>query len=568
MGGHRQTMATDRLEIQRFGIGKLIKDGNLRVPRNQREYAWKADNVKDLYEDLAQAIHEKEPDYFLGSIVVAKGEDGRLEVFDGQQRLATTTVLLAAIRDYFKDSNDDRRASIIGQYLSEGDLFSAEEQPKLVLSKVDHDYYLKRIVSSEREVRETVAATTASHKLIDGAARLATKHVESLVAPLAEHAKGQVLNELVKYILDKAMVIYVQVADAGSAYVIFETMNDRGLRPSAADLLKNHIFGVADNRYSEAESSWTTMSGILETAPDAEDVAVTYIRHHWISEHGPTRTKDLFDKAKKQVASRQAAVDLANALAVNVTSYVALLNPGHPMWNKYGPSASKNVMTLRALGAEQLRPLLLSVISKFEPEETKRFLTLSVSWAVRFLITGTVGSGALESNYGRRALDVYQGKVKTCDALAKAMIGIIPKDDAFEFAFARATVAKANLARYYLRALQQKKDGEVEPQYIPNDGPEINLEHVLPANPSAEWAIDEDLLRANYKRLGNLVLLQVNENDLVGNSAYAVKKLVLNNSSFSLTKLAGQYEEWTTAEITQRQSEIATLAVATWPLNY
>lgn len=568
LGGPQQDMATERLEIQRSGIGKLIKDGNLRVPRNQREYAWKRENVTDLYEDLAQAIRNTEPDYFLGSIVVAKGQDGRLEVFDGQQRLATTIILLAAIRDYFKDTGDDRRASIIAQYLSEGNLVSGEDEPKLILGKIDHDYYLKRIVHSDKQVRDATIATTASHALIDEAAKLAFRQVRNTVAPLPEHAKGQALFALVQYIIEKTMVIYVQVADAGSAYVIFETMNDRGLRPSAADLLKNHIFGVADTRYAEVESSWTTMNGILETVPETEDVAVTFIRHYWISEHGPTRTKDLFDKIKKQVTGRQASVDLATALAVKATLYVALLNPGHPMWNKYGPSASKNVMTLRSLGAEQLRPLLLSAISRFNEEETKRFLTLSVSWAVRFLITGKVGSGALESEYGRRAVDVQQGKIKTCDALAKTMTGIVPGDEEFEFAFARATVAKASLARYYLRALQQKKDGQAEPQYIPNDGEGINLEHVLPEHPSAEWDIDKDVLRANYKRLGNLVLLQASENTLVGSMAYSTKKPILNNSSFSLTKLSGQYEQWTPAEINLRQSELATLAKATWPLNY
>src|SRR5207247_405419 len=91
-------MANERLEITRQGIGKLIKDGNLAVPPNQREYSWRAEHVTDLYQDLAKAIADEEPDYFLGSIVVAK-TNGQMEVFDGQQRLATTVILLAAVRD-------------------------------------------------------------------------------------------------------------------------------------------------------------------------------------------------------------------------------------------------------------------------------------------------------------------------------------------------------------------------------------------------------------------------------------------------------------------------------------
>ncbi len=122
------------------------------------------------------------------------------------------------------------------------------------------------------------------------------------------------------------MVICVQVPDDRSAYVVFETMNDRGLRPSAADLLKNHLFGLADNRLDEAERNWIAMTGTLETVPGADDdIVVTYIRHFWISQHGQTRNKELFDKIKQQIKAKQAAIDLTGELATNAILYSALL---------------------------------------------------------------------------------------------------------------------------------------------------------------------------------------------------------------------------------------------------
>ena len=105
-------MPGERLEIGRQGIAKLIKDGNLTVPPNQREYSWKDEHITDLYQDLAKAIADDEPDYFLGSVVVAK-TNGSFQVFDGQQRLATTVILLAAIRNYYLASKDPERANII-----------------------------------------------------------------------------------------------------------------------------------------------------------------------------------------------------------------------------------------------------------------------------------------------------------------------------------------------------------------------------------------------------------------------------------------------------------------------
>jgi hypothetical protein len=228
-------MRRQRLEIARYGIAELIKDGGLGVPANQREYSWKEEHVTDLYQDLAKAIADAEPDYFLGSVVVAK-TNGKLEVFDGQQRLATTVILLAAIRDYYRETKDDKRANIIEpEYLVASDLGTLEQQPKLRLSKVDHDYYLRRILSDDPQIRKAAEPTVESHERINAAANIAALHVKNIVAALPEGSRSNALYGWVTFLIERAMVICVQVPDDRSAYVVLETMNDRGLRPSAAD---------------------------------------------------------------------------------------------------------------------------------------------------------------------------------------------------------------------------------------------------------------------------------------------------------------------------------------------
>jgi uncharacterized protein with ParB-like and HNH nuclease domain len=176
-------MPGERLEIGRQGIAKLIKDGSLSVPPNQREYAWKDEHVTDLYQDIAKAIGDDEPDYFLGSVVVAKN-DGTLQVFDGQQRLATTVILIAAIRDYYLDRNDQQRASIIEtDYLMSRNLSTLEPEPKLILSKTDHDFYLKRVLDQDSAVRNATRPSCESHERIQKATEIAKQHVQAIVAP-------------------------------------------------------------------------------------------------------------------------------------------------------------------------------------------------------------------------------------------------------------------------------------------------------------------------------------------------------------------------------------------------
>ena len=63
------------------------------VPPNQRSYAWEAPHVQTLLEDLSGTISADGAPYFLGTVVLTQGADGRLEVADGQQRLATTSIL-------------------------------------------------------------------------------------------------------------------------------------------------------------------------------------------------------------------------------------------------------------------------------------------------------------------------------------------------------------------------------------------------------------------------------------------------------------------------------------------
>lgn len=563
-------MAGERLEIGRQGIAKLIKDGNLCVPPNQREYAWKDEHVTDLYQDIAKAIGDDEPDYFLGSVVVARS-NGSLEVFDGQQRIATTVILLAAIRDYYLDNNDRERAGIIEtDYLMSRNLGTLEPQPKLTLSKIDHDFYLKKVLDPDSAIRLAMLSTCESHERIQKATQLARQHVEAIVAPYPPAARSQRLSEWVSFLVERATVICVQVADDKSAYVVFETMNDRGLRPSAADLLKNHLFGLAGNRLDEAERNWIAMTGALDTVADAdEDIVVDYVRHLWISQNGPTRTRELFDKIKQEVRSRQSAVDLSAQLAQNAVFYAALLNPAHDFWNPYGATARKHIATLQNLGMKQLRPLLLAGLKKFPEAEISRFLLTLVCWAVRFLITGGAGSGVLEGHYGRSAQQIHNSQIADIRALASAMIAVVPPDQAFRSAFSTARVSKANLARYYLRALQLKDDGEREPQYVPNDdASDINLEHILPQAPSLEWpGLDADTFRANTNRIGNLVLLQAGRNRLLASSGYATKRPVLQASAFSLTRSAASVPGWGPNEISQRQTSLADLAVQTWPFR-
>src|SRR5262249_37930542 len=157
-------------------------------------------------------------------------------------------------------------------------------------------------------------------------------------------------------------------------------------------------------------------------------------------------------------------------------------------WNEYGTATRKHIATMnRDLRVYQIRPLMFSVARHFSIKEAKLAFRLFVFWSVRFLIVGGRG-GLLDRNYSQRAQEVGNGKIKTAKELTDSLLSIIPSDALFETAFSEARVSQVHLARYYLRALELKKKGDPEPEFVPSDEEQtINLEHILPENPHTSW---------------------------------------------------------------------------------
>ena len=92
------------------GIAEIFKDYTLTIPAHQRDYAWTDEEVDKLFSDLESA-QRKGSEYFLGTIVAIKeSTSGPLQVVDGQQRLTTIYLLLAAIRDYFAEKRHWRNS--------------------------------------------------------------------------------------------------------------------------------------------------------------------------------------------------------------------------------------------------------------------------------------------------------------------------------------------------------------------------------------------------------------------------------------------------------------------------
>ncbi len=207
-------------------------------------------------------------------------------------------------------------------------------------------------------------------------------------------------------------------------------------------------------------------------------------------------------------------------------------------------------------------------MNRLEAGELKKALRLLLSCSVRFLIAGGAGGGTLNELYGQLAKKVTNGEVQSAATIRQAVLKRVPTDQRFQDAFASHTASKDHLARYYLASLSFKREGVAEPEiaYVDNPDVKLNLEHVMPKNPSAEWNVKPDTIREFHKRLGNMTLMNPTLNLKAANNGFERKKVLYRSDGNLLTQEIASYNSWGTLEIISRQEELARLALEVWKL--
>lgn len=558
------------LTINDVGIADALSRWQLAVPLNQRPYAWEDDPVETLFHDLTRAFDNSQPIYFLGTIVLTEAPKGVREVADGQQRLATISILVAAIRDYLIELGDPQGAlQYQSEYLIKYDPPTGQFRAKLNLNVQDNQYFFNNVLLSPTDRPKNSKQIYTSNERLKSAARKAREHVRNITAALATKEKTKRLYDWIEYLKESALVIAITVPQrVSNSFRMFETLNARGVRASQVDILKNYLLDLAGDSKNQAHTHWMSMLSVIESH-GGDELLLDFIRHLWISQYGPTTETELGDSFEEKINSERKALDFLAQLDSAASDYVAILTPlQSPRWANYPSDTRKTIdIITNDLGGKQIRPLMLAITRHFSQEEAIRAFRSFLSWSVRFLIVGGAGGGKLERYYGLRALEVTKLEVTTIKDLNDKMADVLPRDKQFEEEFSRATVKKSNLARYYLRAIELYRAREKLPQLLINEDPNaVNLEHVLPVTPSAQWNLDAETASVFYKRIGNMVLLGSKDNVELGNVSFKEKKIILAISPMGITKEVAQYKTWGPDQIKERQVKLAKDAPKVWPL--
>jgi uncharacterized protein with ParB-like and HNH nuclease domain len=549
----------NKIDFDISGIGKFMSNHLIYVPTYQRAYAWEEKNTEEILND----IDESQPDdYFIGSIVITQTKDeGVWEVVDGQQRLATMTIFFAAVRDFLNDNGENKRAEKIERdYISDIDLITTDPIPKIKLGNDDNDYFLSKIIKNDKSKKEL----KESHIRINKSYYKSYNFISNKFK--LNNNKYDAIFNMIEFIKEKVKIIVVKVPDESNAFTVFETLNDRGLALSQADLIKNYLFNKAGTRIQEAQSYWLEMSGAIEAAQDEEEI-IRYIRYLWSSKNGLTREKELFQEIKNKNTNQNVSVSFLEELKSSTNKYLALLNHNHPFWNTYTKTTKEYIEKINGLGLYQNKPLLLAILNQFKPKEVEKSFKIVLSWSVRNLITGSIPAGTLEKEFSNQAKLINDGNIKDTKSLLLSIKKIIPTDDQFLEEFSIATVTKNTLAQYYLVEIEKylEKDKKVDENFD-----NVNIEHILPQVivSKKDWPdFNEEQHKSLYKRLGNLTLLNTKVNSDLKSSNFNKKKLQYGQSKITITKNLKSIKKWSPDEIKNRQDEFAKIALKIWSLK-
>jgi hypothetical protein len=566
-----QTMARSNLLnakttsfLDLIGIGKTF-----RVPQYQRDYSWQEEAWEDLWTDILALRGDPDAAHYMGALVVEAKSDREYQIIDGQQRVATLSVLALAIIDRLQTlaregvdapANSERAQTLRDRFIGDKDPVSLTHSSKLKLNAADDGFFQDHLVQLRAPL--SVRSLSASNALLWKCFAWFSAKIGAL-AGLAE--SGTELARLLSETVARQLIfIQITVEDDFSAYTVFETLNARGLELSATDLLKNYLFSRVSAK-TDLESLQRRWLKLMSTV--RQDRFPNFLRYHLLCEEAGIRQQRLFKIVRDKVKSARDVFALLDALERRAELFTALGDSTHSYWLDL-PEARPFVRELQLFGVRQPTPLFFACWEKLSRADFTRVLKLVSVLTFRYSVIGGLNPNKLEMAYHQAAKAVLEGAVTSLAGIHEKLAEIHVSDEKFQRDFAETILSthgsNRKLAKYILTRLEADRSGlSVDPETDAG-----SIEHVLPENPAAIWdaSIPAASWPAQIYRLGNLTLLEATVNRQLGNSAYPDKVKAYGQSRYLLTQdlAALAPDEWTVPLIEERQRQLAARAAHIW----
>lgn len=560
----------ESFEPTRKTLGSILSftEPVLRVPPYQRHYSWEDEQVKSFWDDLV-SFRERHPGdtiqkkfYFLGAAVLVNTGSEHL-ILDGQQRLSTATILLAAIRDVIRSANRPAADQVQNQYLLRKDHFTGKDNPKLLMNDSDRDFFRQHIqeFSDAPPVPPKKDAPRSHHRIAKAYRIFHDRLIENWAKHRSKEDDISWIGGLLVALMGNMALVAVTATDEDSAASIFETLNDRGIGLSVGDLLRSWVISRVDEaRRADALDFWNRVATDASQGRGIDEL----IRRSWVSTHGDVKARSLYravkealeDEAKKPGANiSKVCLDFSRLIREDAKNYEQLVSAEHD-----DTETAERWQFFTTAKATAVHATLLAAMRELQISEVRLLTQALESLIVRHNVICARDRSEFETVVYDAAVRI--SKKQGLTSALERLRGLSPDDQAFYVDFTKASFRRhqASIAQYLLRRLEARLSTSQETFVA--QAKRVHLEHIYPQNPTTPWKNHSDYVG----RLGNLTLLGQKLNAGASNKPFNQKKTeYYSQSSLKLNTHFKNLETWGPEEIDARQEALAKLAQEIWP---
>lgn len=535
------------------------------IPVYQRNYDWKIENCKQLYDDLIQVIKNNSKTHFFGSIVSVYEPSGRNTEFliiDGQQRLTTMSLLFLALYNLLEEkiiiSEDESLKDQIYEDFLVDKYQPQEKRMKLKPIKNDQKAFSMLFNSKDDYIKDSNLTINYSY--------------------FYERIQKQeiTIDELFDAIC-RLEIINITLNNEDNPQLIFESLNSTGLDLSEGDKIRNYILmGLPKQKQDEYyEKYWNCIEKC--TKYDVSSFIRDYLS---VKQLVIPSQKKVYINFKKYVEdSSLKIIEILEDLLSYAKRYNILL---------CGKTSSKELNScinrLNRLETTVTRPFFLEVLRLYDENqinlnEVAEAFSITESYLFRRTICD-LPTNALNKIFLllNREIMRYDGtdsnyieKLKFA-LLSKKDRARFPNDDDFSLMFTEKPIYQMNSKNkiYILERLENFGTLEDKDIYRHYDEGEYSIEHIMPQHLTPAWIKElgdsyEEIHDTWLHRIANLTLTAYNSK--YSNSTFVEKKTMKNgfeDSGIRLNTYVSKKDKWTLAELRDRNDYLLKRALDIW----
>ncbi len=535
------------------------------IPVYQRNYDWKIENCRQLYDDLVKVMKQDRDKHFFGSIVNEFNNHGKQDeyyVIDGQQRITTISLLLLAMYNLLQEGKIAAKSPNLGERIYETYLVDKWEakETRIKLKPVKNDQRaLERLFDSDEE---PIKASNVTQNYLYFYERIQRQELT--------------IDALYDALL-KLEIIEIKLGEKDNAQMIFESLNSTGLDLTEGDKIRNYVL-----MGQEPKTQTTFYEKYWNPIEENTNYDVSAFIRDYLSiklPKTPTISK-VYVTFKDYVEQNMIPIeDLLKELLQYAKLYRTLLF-GHADHS----ALSNAIFRLNRLDMTVTRPFLLEVLrlqhqNEISEQDVLALFTMTESYIFRRIIC-ELPTNALNKVFQSLSRDAhrfdgtsdqYAAKCKYV-LLAKAESARFPTDEEFADGLEERQIYQmtGRYKSYLFERLENYGTKETKATYDHMDNGIYSIEHIMPQHLTKSW---KDSLGENYQeihsrwlhKLANLTLTAYNSK--YSNSPFETKRDMENgfkDSGLRMNQRIAQLDRWGEAELIERSNALKVKALQIW----